>query len=100
VNQQTRELGIRMALGATPRNLRRMVLRRAVTLAGAGAGVGLVVAAAAGQLLRSMLFEVSPVDPLTLLAVTALLFSIALLAAYVPARRATLIDPARALRAE
>jgi len=100
VHQQTRELGIRIALGATPRNMRRMVLGRAVTLAGIGAGAGLLVAIGASRLLRSMLFDTSPVDPLTLLAVTLLLFVVAMLAAYVPARRATLIDPARALRAE
>ncbi|HKW11185.1 MAG TPA: ADOP family duplicated permease [Gemmatimonadaceae bacterium] len=100
VNQQTRELGIRIALGATPRNLRHMVLGRTVALAGAGACAGLIVAAGASRLMRSMLFEVSPIDPLTLLAVAVLLFTVALVAAYVPARRATLIDPARALRAD
>ena len=100
VSQQTRELGIRIALGATPRNLRSMVLGRAVVLAGAGACVGLSVAVAGSQLLRSMLFEISPVDPLTLFGVALLLFFVTLISAYVPARRATLIDPARALRAE
>jgi putative ABC transport system permease protein len=100
VNQQTRELGIRIALGATPPTLRRMVLGRAATLAAIGACAGLIIAVGASRLLRSMLFDTSPVDPLTLLAVTVLLFIVALLAAYVPARRATLIDPARALRAE
>jgi len=100
VNQRTRELGIRIALGATPRKLRRMVLGRAVSLAGAGVCFGLIVAAGASQLLRSMLFEISPVDPLTLVGVAVLLFFVALLAAYVPARRATMIDPSRALRAE
>lgn len=100
VAQQTRELGIRIALGATPRNLRSMVIGRAVTLAGVGAFVGLIVAIGGSRLLRSMLFEVSPVDPLTLGGVTVLLLAVVLLAAYWPARRATKIDPARALRAE
>lgn len=100
VNQQTRELGIRIALGATPGTLRGMVLGRAATLAGIGAGAGLLIAIGASRLLRSMLFDTSPVDPLTLVTVTMLLFIVALLAAYVPARRATLIDPARALRSE
>ena len=100
VIQRTGELGIRMALGATPWNVRRTILAHAVTLAGAGAVGGLIVAAGAGQLLRSMLFEISAVDPLTLLAVTVVLFLVILIAAYIPARRATMIDPARALRAE
>ena len=100
VTQQTRELGIRMALGATPNTLRRMVLGRAVTLAGAGTAIGLFVSLAGLRLLRSMLFEISPFDPLTLAAVTLLLFAIALLAAYSPARRATRIDPSQALRAD
>jgi putative ABC transport system permease protein len=100
VTQQTRELGIRMALGASPGDLRRMVLGRAVALAGIGAAAGLCVSVAGLRLLRSMLFEISPFDPLTLAAVTLLLFGIALLAAYAPARRATRIDPSQALRAE
>ena len=100
VDQRTGELGIRIALGATPRNVRGMILAHAVTLAGAGVIGGLIVTAGAAQLLRGMLFEISPVDPLTLMAVTVLLFLVVLIAAYVPARRATMIDPARALRAE
>lgn len=100
VNQQIRELGIRMALGATPRKVRQMVLGRAVTLAAVGTCAGLIVAAGTARLLRSMLFEISPIDPITLLGVSVLLFTVALIAAYVPARRATMIDPARALRAE
>jgi putative ABC transport system permease protein len=100
VSQQTRELGIRLALGATPSSLRRMVLARAMTVAGAGAALGLIVALAGLRVVRAMLFEVSPYDPLTLAGVTLLLFATALLATYSPARRATRIDPARALRAE
>ena len=100
VNQQRRELGIRLALGATPGGLQRMVLTQALTLAVAGAVVGLAGALAASRLLTTMLFEISPFDPLTLAAVSVLLLLVALLAAYVPARRVTLIDPARALRAE
>jgi predicted permease len=100
VTQQTRELGIRMALGATPNSLRRMVLGRAVALAAAGAAVGLFVSLVGLRLLRSMLFEISPFDPVTLAVVTLLLFVVALLAAYSPARRATRIDPSQALRAD
>ena len=100
VAQQTRELGVRMALGATPNRLRQMVLGQAVKVAGAGAALGLVGALAGSRLLTSMLFEVSPTDPVTLIGVSLLLLSVALLAAYLPARRATKIDPAQALRAE
>jgi putative ABC transport system permease protein len=77
-----------------------MVLTQALTLAGAGATVGLAGALAALRLLTTMLFEISPFDPLTLAAVSLVLLLVALLAAYLPARRVTMIDPARALRAE
>jgi putative ABC transport system permease protein len=100
VNQQRHELGVRLALGATPAGLQRMVLTQALTLAGAGATVGLAGALAALRLLTTMLFEISPFDPLTLAAVSLVLLLVALLAAYLPARRVTMIDPARALRAE
>jgi len=100
VNQQTREFGIRLALGATPQGLRRLVLTQTITLTGAGAIVGLIGALAASRLLTTMLFEIRPFDPLTLAAASTLLLLIALMAAYVPARRVTMIDPARALRAE
>jgi putative ABC transport system permease protein len=100
VNQQTRELGIRMALGATVGGVRNMVLRQALTVALAGTVVGLVGAIGGARLLTSMLFEVAPSDPTTLAAVSVLLLVIAGGAAYIPARRATKIDPAKALRAE
>jgi predicted permease len=100
VSQRTRELGIRLALGATPGEVRGMVLRGAMGLAVAGAAVGLAAALAALRLVRSMLFDITPYDPLTLALVTLLLLLIAALAAYAPARKATMIDPSRALRAE
>ena len=100
VNQQTRELGIRMALGATVGGVRNMVMRQALTVAIAGTLVGLVGAIGGARLLTSMLFEIEPSDPATLAAVSALLLLIAGCAAYIPARRATKIDPAKALRAE
>jgi putative ABC transport system permease protein len=100
VNQQTRELGIRMALGATAGGVRNMVMRQALTVAIAGTIVGLVGAIGGSRLLTSMLFEVAPSDPATLGLVSVLLLVIATGAAYIPARRATRIDPARALRAE
>jgi len=100
VNQQTRELGIRMALGATSSGVRNMVMRQALIVAIAGTVVGLGGAIAGSRLLTSMLFEITPSDPITLSGVSVLLLVIAACAAYMPARRATRIDPASALRAE
>ena len=100
VNQQTREIGIRMALGATAGEVRNMVLKQAMIVAGVGTVAGLVGAIVGARLLTSMLFEIRPSDPATLGGVTVLLLATAAGAAYVPARRATRIDPARALRAE
>jgi putative ABC transport system permease protein len=100
VSHQTRELGIRMALGATANDVRNMVVRQALAVAVTGTVVGLIGAIAGSRLLTSMLYEVAPSDPITLSGVGALLFLIAIGAAYVPARRATMIDPAIALRAE
>ncbi len=100
VRDQTREIGIRIALGATPARIRDGVIRRAFTVAGVGACVGLAVALASTHLLRTLLFQVSPTDPLTLVGVCVVLLAVALFAAYLPARRATRIDPVQALRAE
>ena len=100
VSQSTREIGVRVALGATPRDVLRMVVGQGVRMAAVGLGVGLVVALAATRLLRSMLFGVEPGDPLTLVAVLATLGAVALLASYLPARRAARTDPLVALRAE
>jgi predicted permease len=100
VSQQTREFGVRMALGATAEQVRRMILRQALAIAGIGAACGLAGALAGSRLLSSLLFEVSPTDPVTLVGVSLLLLGVALVAAYLPARRATKIDPAVALRAE
>lgn len=100
VRQRTREIGIRMALGAEPRAVRMFVLGRGMRLAAAGAGIGLVAAMATGNVIQALLFEVSPLDPLSLSLAAALLVLVATIAAWVPARRATRIDPASALRAE
>jgi putative ABC transport system permease protein len=100
VSQQTRELGIRMALGATAGSVRNMVLKQAMIVACAGTLAGLAGALGGSRLLTSMLFEIRPSDPTTLAAVAMLLLATAAGAAYIPARRATRIDPARALRAE
>ncbi len=100
VRERTREFGIRMALGASPQRVRLAVLRRAAVLAGGGAAVGLVAALAISRLLTSLLFGVSPTDPIALGAACFALFAVAAVAAYLPAHRATSIDPAQTLRAE
>lgn len=100
VRQRRHDIGVRMALGATARDLSRMVLRRAVTIAAAGAIAGLAGALLANRLLAAMLYEVSPTDGATLTVVTAFLLGVALLASLLPARASTRIDPAIALRAE
>lgn len=100
VREQTRELGIRMALGAAPERLRRQVLGQALAISGAGAGVGIVAALASSRLLTTVLFEVSPTDPIALAGACGILLVVVLVAAYMPARWATKIDPASALRAD
>ncbi|HEY6986820.1 MAG TPA: FtsX-like permease family protein, partial [Bryobacteraceae bacterium] len=100
VSQRTREIGIRMALGAQPAVLLRVLVRQGLLLAGAGAALGLVAAAGLTRLMSSLLFGISSLDPLTYAAVSALLMAAAVLASYLPARRAMAIDPVEALRAE
>jgi putative ABC transport system permease protein len=100
VAQQTREIGIRMALGATWSTIVGLVLRRGGVLVAAGVVAGGVVAAAAGRLIESMLFDVSPFDPVAFAAAAAALTVAALAACIVPARRAARIDPMEALRHE
>ena len=100
VVQRSREIGIRVALGAHPAHLRRMVLGQALVLAAAGVVVGLVGSLALSRAIAGLLFELSPTDPGTLAGVAALLTSVALLASYLPARRATRVDPITALRSE
>ncbi len=100
VSQRTREIGIRMALGAQPSGLRQMFVRHGLLLAGIGAAFGLASAAVLTRLMASLLFGVSALDPLTYAGVAALLIAAAALASYLPARRATAIDPLEALRAE
>jgi putative ABC transport system permease protein len=85
---------------ATASGVRNMVMRQALAIAGAGTFIGLAGALVGSRLLTSMLFGVAPSDPFTLAGVSALLLGIAVGAAYIPARRATKIDPAAALRAE
>src|SRR3989475_530935 len=100
VRQRTRELGVRMALGATARDVRRMVMRRGFLIAGLGSVLGLVGAVLANRLLAAMLYEVTPTDPATLTTVAALLLAVALVACYVPARQAMQVAPMAALRTE
>jgi putative ABC transport system permease protein len=100
VAQRTRELGIRMALGAERADVLRMVARDGLTLACAGVILGVVAALGLTQFLASMLFSVRPADPLTFVCVSALLVAVALVSSYIPARRATKVDPMVALRYE
>jgi ABC-type antimicrobial peptide transport system permease subunit len=100
VAQRTREIAIRMALGASNQDMRRMVLKQAGTLGLIGGVIGLVLAAGIGTLAQSLLVDVPPIDPLSF-GSTALFFVIVLaIAAWTPANRAAATDPATALRAE
>ncbi|HEY1435855.1 MAG TPA: FtsX-like permease family protein, partial [Thermoanaerobaculia bacterium] len=100
VVQRRREIGIRMALGADPADVRRLIVSEGMSLAGTGLGLGLAASLALSPVLKSLLFETPPSDPATLLAVTAVLAAVALVACSVPARRAARVDPQVALRAD
>jgi predicted permease len=100
VSERTHEIGIRLALGAQHRNILRMILRQGLGLAIAGAAVGLVCALIVSQLMAGLLYGVRPTDPLTFAGVALLLIGVALLACYIPARRAIRVDPLVALRYE
>jgi len=98
VNERTREIGIRMALGAKRRDVLKMVLGQGMSVAVVGVCAGLAIAFALTRLLKTLLFEVSATDPKTFLAVASTLTVVALLACYLPARRATRVDPLVALK--
>ena len=100
VSQRTREIGIRVALGAEPRALRRLFVGYGLTLAGVGTVIGLAAAAGLTRLMKSVLFGISPIDPLTYTAVPIVLVAATVLASYLPARRAAAVDPVETLRAE
>jgi putative ABC transport system permease protein len=97
---RTRDIGIRMALGARPIDIFKHVLTQALVLALIGLGIGLVLAVTSTRVLSSMLYGISPTDPITLGATALVLLLVALLASYLPARRATKVDPMVTLRYE
>jgi predicted permease len=100
VSQRRREIGIRLALGAQPGELRRMFVRHGLVLAGIGVAIGLVAATGLMRLMKSLLFGISPLDPVIYAAVPIVLVLAAVLASYLPARRAAVVDPVEALRAD
>ena len=100
VTQRTQEIGIRMALGAQPSGVLSLVIGQGLQLAGIGAAIGLAASLIFSRLLRNQLYGVSSFDPLTFLLTALVLMAAALLATYIPARRATHVDPMAALRHE
>jgi len=100
VRQRYPEIGVRVALGATASDVRRLVLGEGLRLAGLGAAIGLFTAVVANHLLRGLLFGVHPLDPVSLLAAALLLVGVSALASSMPARRAARVDPVSMLRAE
>jgi len=100
VSQRTQEIGVRMALGADARSVVRLVVGSALGWVGAGVAAGLVAAVLLTRVLQSFLFGVEPTDPVTLAGVLVVLAAVAALAGYVPARRATRVDPIVAMRVE
>ena len=100
VSQRAREIGVRIALGAQPRDVVAMVVRRGLVLAGIGVVIGLLIAAAAGRAMQALLAGVSPADPATLLAAVAVAVLMTLAGCLAPALRAARLDPIAAIRAE
>ena len=100
VARRSKEFGLRMALGARPANILGLVLKQGVLLTSIGVVVGVVAALILTRLMASLLFAIKPTDAITYLGVSALLAAVAILASYIPARRATQVDPIKALRYE
>jgi ABC-type antimicrobial peptide transport system permease subunit len=100
VGQRTREMGLRAALGARPDQILGHVFRQGASMAAAGIACGLLAAAVVTRSIRSLLFDVQPMDPATFLLAAVLLASAATVAVWIPARRATQVDPLTALRDE
>jgi ABC-type antimicrobial peptide transport system permease subunit len=100
VSQRTREIGIRMALGAQPMGLKRMFVGHGLLLAGVGAALGMTAAVGVTRLMSSLLFRITALDPTTYASVSVVLITAAAVASYLPARRATRVDPGEALRIE
>ena len=100
VNQGTREIGIRMALGATQREILKLVVSQGMALASSGLAIGVAVAFVFTRLMRSLLFGIHAADPATFGAISLLLTVVALLATYIPAKRAARVDPMLCLRSE
>lgn len=100
VAARQREIAVRLAVGGSPGAVLRMVLRQGIALAAAGLAVGLAVALFGARSLDALLYSIEPSDPLTLVAVSALLLAVSAIANFLPARRATRVDPQLALRAE
>jgi ABC-type antimicrobial peptide transport system permease subunit len=100
VSQRTREIGIRSALGASPRELERVFLLHGLALSGVGAAAGLVAAVALRRVMSSLLFGIGPMDPAAYAAALGVTIAAATLASYVPARRAAMIDPMLTMKAE
>ena len=100
VEQRSREMGLRIALGATPAAVRSFILRDGLKAVGLGLVIGILGAFGTARIMSNMLFEISALDPATYLAASALLITVAVVASYVPARRATKADPILALRYE
>ena len=100
VNQGTRELGIRIALGATQRNILSLVVRQGMALTFSGVAIGLAAAFLLTRLMRTLLYGVEATDPITFVGISLLLAMIALLASYIPAQRAARIEPIISLRCD
>jgi ABC-type antimicrobial peptide transport system permease subunit len=100
VSQRRREIGIRLALGAQQGELKRMFVLSGLALAGTGVAIGLAAAIGLTRLMKSLLFGISPLDPLTYVAAPVVLVAATILASYLPARRAAAVDPVETLRAE